>query len=101
MTLRLRNSWDYEGNDRWRWTAFIDDDGSGDLARVKYVDYVLHETFKKPILRINLPKNGFALTTAGWGTFELKAFAHMNNGKKIGLTHELQLEYKPKTGTSD
>ena len=24
MALRLRNKWNYKGNERWRWDAFLD-----------------------------------------------------------------------------
>jgi transcription initiation factor IIF auxiliary subunit len=100
MSLKLRNTWNYLSDDRWEWAAFIDDGGSGELADVEFVEYVLHETFSKPIRRVHTRENGFRLDTKGWGTFELRAFVHLKNGKKLGLTHEIQLEYEPKTGTS-
>ncbi|MGH9760527.1 MAG: pYEATS domain-containing protein, partial [Blastocatellia bacterium] len=59
MKYRLRNTWDYKSDDWWEWAAFIDDGGSGDLANVNFVEYVLHETFKNPIRRVKDPKDGF------------------------------------------
>ena len=100
MKLELKNTWNYSGDDWWKWTAFVDDSGTGDLAKVEFVEYVLHETFPEPIRRIDSRKGGFTLESEGWGTFTLKAFVHMKNGKKIRLKHDLKLEYEPKKGTS-
>jgi transcription initiation factor IIF auxiliary subunit len=100
MSLRLRNTWNYKGDDWWEWEAFLDDEGSGELSNVKFVEYVLHETFPNPIRRIASPAEGFRLKTSGWGTFDLKAFVHYKDGKKVRLQHEIQLEYKPEKGTS-
>lgn len=100
MTLKLKNTWNYNGNDWWHWEAFLDDGGSGELADVANVQYVLHETFPNPIQRIDTPENGFRLQTAGWGTFRLKAFVHFKDGSKQKLIHEIKLEYTPKKGTT-
>jgi len=100
MTLKLRNSWNYEGKDWWQWSAFLDDGGSGELDKIKFVEYVLHETFPDPIRRIDSREDGFELKTGGWGTFELKAFVHFKDGTKKRLSHEIKLEYDPKRGTS-
>jgi transcription initiation factor IIF auxiliary subunit len=100
MNLKLRNTWNYKGDDWWEWTAFVDDGGTGELAEAEFVEYVLHETFPEPIRRIDTRKDGFQLETEGWGTFDLKAFVHLKNGTKIRLKHEIQLEHEPKKGTS-
>lgn len=101
MTLRIRNRWRYKGNDWWQWEAFLDDEGSGELEQVDYVEYVLHPTFSNPVRRIADPEGGFILKTAGWGTFELKAFVHTKGGGKHKLTHQLKLSYDPPEGTSE
>jgi transcription initiation factor IIF auxiliary subunit len=100
MSLRLRNTWDYKGKDWWKWEAFLDDDGSGELSQVQSVEYVLHETFPNPIQRIDSPVGGFRLKTSGWGTFDLIAFVYYKDGKKVRLKREIQLEYIPEKGTS-
>jgi transcription initiation factor IIF auxiliary subunit len=100
MALRLRNKWNYKGKDRWRWEAFLDDDGSGELADVDFVEYVLHPTFRDPIRTIQDPAGGFGLKTEGWGTFMLKAFVHMKDGSRTPLKHEIELKYEPPTGNS-
>ncbi len=100
MPLKLRNTWNYKGHDKWDWEAFIDDDGNGELQNIDYVEYILHSTFRKPIVRIKNPSNGFRLYTNGWGTFTLKAFVHKNDGSKVKLTHYIELKYDPPTGST-
>jgi transcription initiation factor IIF auxiliary subunit len=79
VELRIRNTWNHKRDDWWEWEAFLDDEGSGELSKVDYVEYVLHETFPDPIRRVKSPEGGFRLKTEGWGTFELKAFVHYLN----------------------
>lgn len=100
MNLKIRNKWQYQGDDRWDWQAFIDDNGTGELNNVEEVEYILHPTFPNPVRTISTKDNNFELTTNGWGTFELTAFVKMKNGKKIKLKHEVALEYNPKQGST-
>ena len=100
LELRLRNRWRYKGGDWWQWEAFLDDEGSGQLEQVDYVEYVLHPTFPNPIRRVDDPQGGFILKTAGWGTFTLKAFVYTREGEKLKLTHKLRLFRTPPEGTS-
>lgn len=101
MPLRLRNKWNYKGEDRWRWDAFLDDDGSGELNNVAEVEYILHSTFPNPVRRIVDPVGGFVLNTEGWGAFTLKAFAKMKDGSQKALKHHVELKYEPPTGVTD
>jgi transcription initiation factor IIF auxiliary subunit len=96
MTLRIRNSWTYKGQDWWDWAAFLDDEGSGDIAKVDHVKYVLHETFEDPIRRADDAQKGFRLETEGWGEFELKAHVHFKDGRKRTLRHMIKLGHEPK-----
>lgn len=98
--MKLRNRWNYKGEDLWSWEAFIDDEGSGEFEKIDHVEYVLHPTFPQPIRRIDDPEGGFVMKTEGWGIFDLKAFVHMKDGSKKRLTHEIELKADPKTGTS-
>lgn len=100
MALKLRNRWHHKGDDWWAWEAFLDDDGSGDLAKVKYVEYILHPTFTPPVQKVTDPMGGYALKTEGWGTFELKAFVHLKDGTKQKLKHDIVLEQQPSEGVS-
>jgi transcription initiation factor IIF auxiliary subunit len=107
MTLRLRNRWSYKGDysknkDWWNWEAFLDDDGTGELANIEYVEYILHPTFPNPVQRISKPDGGFVLRTAGWGVFIIKSFAHMLDGKTVKIRpHQLDLRYDPPVGVTD
>lgn len=92
MAIRLRNSWQYVGDDRWDWEIFVDDDGSGELSKISHVDYVLHDTFQDPIRQVRSAKDGFRLKTNGWGTFTVRAFVHFKDGRKKRLSHELVLK---------
>ena len=100
MALRLRNRWHYGEGDSWKWEAFLDDGGSGELGQVDHVEYVLHPTFPNPIRKVNDPTGGFVLKTAGWGTFTVKAYVHGKDGKKKKLTHLLELSRDPPEGTT-
>jgi len=100
MSLRLRNSWHYVGNDWWEWAAFLDDEGSGELSQVDYVEYVLHPTFPNPVRKVTDPQDGFKMKTAGWGVFMLKAFVNKKQGDKVKLTHMLEFKDSPIDGVS-
>lgn len=101
MTLKLRNRWNYQGDDWWKWEAFLDDEGSGELDRVNYVKYVLHPTFYNPIREVTKKDGGFVLETEGWGSFNLKAFVYMQDNTEKKLTHEIELKYNPPNGVSN
>lgn len=96
--LRLKNSWKYKGKDWWDWEAFLDDQGSGELSNVEFVEYILHPTFPEPIRKIRDKTNGFRLKSGGWGVFPLKAFVHTKDGKKLKLEHNLKLQQEPEHG---
>lgn len=100
MNLKLKNRWEYQGNDWWKWVAFIDDEGTGDLEQVDHVEYVLHETFPNPVRRVDDPTDGFALRTSGWGVFELVAFVYTDDGEKHRLSHQLEFHKEPPQGVS-
>jgi transcription initiation factor IIF auxiliary subunit len=101
LDLKLRNDWDLVKEDWWNWSVFLDDGGSGDLQKVEYVDYVLHPTFPNPRRKVRNRANGFKLSTAGWGTFQIRAFVHTIDGEKFKLEKFLILKYDPPQGVTD
>jgi len=101
MSLKIKNNWNYIGDDRWDWEAFIDDNDTGELDDIKFVEYVLHPTFINPIRKSYDRQNKFMIDTNGWGTFILKAFVFKNDGTKVKLEHLIKLEYDPKKGTTE
>ncbi|HEY1774020.1 MAG TPA: pYEATS domain-containing protein [Gammaproteobacteria bacterium] len=101
MSLKLKNTWiKVGGKDRWEWSAFVDDEGSGELDKIDYVEYVLHPTFPNPRRQIRNPNNGFEMKTEGWGEFQLVAFANLKDGSKTRLTHTVVLKSDPPKGIS-
>lgn len=100
MSLVLRNSWNFKGSDWWEWEAFVDDLDTGELNAVEFVEYVLHPTFPNPIRRVYDRRSKFKLVTEGWGTFKLKAFAKLKDGKRIKLELDIQLKTNPRSGIS-
>ena len=101
MTLRIRNDWKYEFEDYWKWGAFLDDSGSGELNNVEYVEYILHPTFKNPVRRVTDKNSGYRLNTSGWGTFLLRAIVHFNDGSTKNLSHSIELHREPANGISE
>ena len=100
MSLRLTNDWKYIGNDIWDWEIYLVGDRPEELNDVVSVKYILHPTFPKPINTVKKREGGFRLKTSGWGTFSVKSFAYLKNGKKVKLEHELELRCQPPKGTS-
>jgi len=101
MPLQLRNTWDYQGAQQWRWEAFIDEvGGTGELSKVKSVRYTLHESFSPRSITVDDSAEGFRIESRGWGRFDLKAFVTFKDGSKQTLVHEIQLFEEPKKGTS-
>ena len=96
----IRNKWQFTGQNRWDWEAFIDDQGSGDLDKIDHVEYILHPTFVKPIQKVFSRGDQFRIKTNGWGTFLIKAMIHAKNGETIALEHLLVLERDPAYGIS-
>jgi len=80
------------GGGRWDWTVFIDP-RSGDLNKIKCVEYTLHPTFPNPVRiicdmgRIDAP---FALRSNGWGTFQIGIRVLMRDGSTRVLSHQLR-----------
>lgn len=101
MNLRLRNNWKLAGEDKWKWSVFLEDDDSGEMDNVASVQYILHPTFRNPIQLRENRKNKFALKATGWGTFVIKAFVNMKDGQRIKLEHELKFSYEPESGETE
>lgn len=86
-----QNTSQYKGDKRWDWTVFIDP-RSGDLARIKCVEYTLHRTFPDPVrivCEMGSIDRPFALRSNGWGTFEIKIRVLMKDGSIRDTSHQL------------
>lgn len=92
MSLTLAQDYEYIDNDRWRWWVWLDGERD-ELDRVEAVEYHLHPTFPDPIRRVTDKESRFRLEAQGWGVFQLKALAILNDGSVEQLVHMLELRY--------
>ena len=77
---------------KWNWTVFIQGT-EHDLAMVQCVEYTLHRTFPNPVRKVCARGKGphaFALSTAGWGTFEIQIHVLLVDGRTMRLSHQLK-----------
>ncbi len=87
--IRTRNTARPAGDKRWDWTVFLEAD-SATLSNIDCVEYTLHQSFADPVRRICDAKDGFALSSNGWGTFEIKIRAEFSDGSVKRLAHTLR-----------
>ncbi|MBI1371987.1 MAG: hypothetical protein GC159_04400 [Phycisphaera sp.] len=74
----------------WEWSLKLNGSMT-DLADVQQVTYHLHPTFPQPnVVVTDAPRNGFAFTTNGWGTFAVGATVLFRDGTTQRLTHQLK-----------
>ncbi|CAE7898551.1 YAF9, partial [Symbiodinium necroappetens] len=64
------------------------------LGLVNKVVFHLHETFSEPVVEVAAPP--FQITRFGWGTFEILAVIHLQDGRELKLTHTLSFD-RPET----
>lgn len=99
MPLEIRQGQNYLGNDRWRWSVWIE--GAPDeLDRISQVTYILHSTFHNPVREIRDRKTNFRLETSGWGTFTIHAKVLHKDRSETALHHDLVLLYPDGTPTA-
>jgi transcription initiation factor IIF auxiliary subunit len=77
--MKVVNTYKKLGRDQYSWTVSIKGTDE-ELAQIKYVTYLLHETFSTPRIVGTRESRKFARTLTGWGEFLLKAEATMKNG---------------------
>lgn len=99
--MKLKNNYKYIGDDRWDWELYIDSNNPEELSSIREVKYILHPTFKNPVRTVKKEEGGFRLKSNGWGTFETKAMVYLNNGEKLSLKHDLELQYPDTDYESD
>ncbi len=92
MTLKIKQDYEYRGNDWWRWWVWIDGQ-EAELDKISHVIYTLHPTFPNPVQTVENRGTKFRLETAGWGVFRLYAKVVYKDGKETYLEHNLELEY--------
>jgi hypothetical protein len=92
MSYKIEQDFEYVGKDYWRWSAWIEG-GDAELDKVEQVVWILHPSFVQPRVLSKVRLDKFRLSTAGWGTFVLRAEVTLADGKKVQLKHNLRLEY--------
>lgn len=92
MGLTIAQSSEYDGDDYWRWSVWLDGPAA-ELDEVDHVVYTLHPTFPSPVRTETDRATSFRLTTAGWGTFTVYAKIVGKDGREQHLEHELELYY--------
>jgi hypothetical protein len=98
MALQIAQDYEYVGNDRWKWSVWLDGDDA-ELDAVEAVEYHLHPTFRNPVREVKDRSTRFRLDSSGWGVFQLNARARLTDGSVVHLTHMLELFYPE--GTDD
>jgi hypothetical protein len=74
----------YVGSNRWDWTVYLLADADT-LARIRCVEYRLHETFPNPIRQVcqkGSDDQPFALSTQGWGEFMIYVTVMFGGGQQ-------------------
>jgi hypothetical protein len=89
--IKTRNTSHKVSDNLWDWTVFIETD-SGTLSSIQCVEYTLHPTFPQPVRTVCTPSNNFALSSQGWGTFEIKVRVIFRDGTERRLTHQLRFQ---------
>ncbi len=82
MSLKIIQISNKVSKDYWDWEIHLEGD-KDDLEKIKYVEYVLHETFPDPIRKISDRGSGFQLETSGWGTFTVYLTIKLKSGLEI------------------
>src|SRR5262245_21531778 len=99
MGVSISQEATYVGNDRWKWSVWLD--GPADeLDSIDHVTYVLHPTFHRPVRDTRDRASKFRLETSAWGTFRIYAKAMYKDGREVPLEHDLVLKYPDGTPTT-
>jgi transcription initiation factor IIF auxiliary subunit len=99
VALSIQQAQEYMGNDRWRWSVWLDGEPQ-DLDLVDHVVYILHPTFHHPVREVCDRSTNFRLETSSWGAFTIHAKAMLRDGREVTLDHDLVLVYPDGTPTA-
>jgi transcription initiation factor IIF auxiliary subunit len=92
QSLDVQNVAERAADNQWKWTAFVTGPPE-QIAKIRCVRYTLHPTFPNPVREVcdvSDPKQPFALSAVGWGTFNLRARIEFKDGSSSDLTHYLK-----------
>ncbi|MBI3694676.1 MAG: hypothetical protein HY238_07525 [Acidobacteria bacterium] len=95
--LSTANTARYRGDGRWDWTVYIRAP-SEVLKRINCVEYKLHPTFPDPVRKVCAmgdEQYAFALSSNGWGTFEIPITVFFKDSGVRYLRHTLSFTAPP------
>jgi hypothetical protein len=95
VTLKVRQSSDYQGGEWWKWSVWLEGSAK-ELAAIDRVVYTLHPTFPDPVQTVKDRRTGFKLESSGWGEFEIYLQIVDKKGKARKRRHWLSLAHPAK-----
>jgi len=95
VTLKVRQSSDYQGREWWKWSVWLDGSPK-ELAAIDHVVYTLHPTFPDPVRTVKNRRSGFKLESSGWGEFEIYLQIAHRDGKVRKRRHWITLTHPVK-----
>ncbi len=88
--IRVANTAKYAGSGRYDWTVYLVAEGFI-LDTISFVEYTLHPSFPNPTRRVDNRQNSFALSSNGWGEFNIMVKIVYKDGRVSYLQHWLKL----------
>ncbi len=80
------------GHDHYHIGVWLEAENDRQLDHVEFVEYELHSTFKNRVRRSAKRSNNFSVTFWSWGTFKVRATAHLVGGETVTVEHQLQFD---------
>ena len=90
-TIITSNTSTLAGVHRYNWEIKVDAPSTDQFNDISKVEYVLHPTFADPVRIATDRSNLFAMSSRGWGEFEIGVKIYFNDGKVEKLKHPLKL----------
>ena len=76
---------------RYDWVVRLEAPSPDQLDNIEKVEYVLHPTFPHPVRMVIDRSNLFAMSSSGWGEFEVGVKVYFKDGTMEKLKHPLRL----------
>lgn len=93
MTYQVKQDFEYQGSERWKWWTWIESDDDPALAKVASVVWKLHHSFAQPIVEVDDASTKFRIERVGWGTFTIGVEVRLKSKEVVQLEHPLELHY--------
>lgn len=78
------------GQDWFEWKVYVDEPKDV-LQRIEAVEYLLHRTFPNPLRKVTNANTKFALSSSGWGEFNIFITVFFKNGARLETSYYLKL----------